>query len=94
MLFSLNNTNGDKIMTREDQDDFDKSNFCRSREKKFSDKVGGHCHLTGKNRGPDHSKCNVIVTQKRSNFIPFAFHNFINRDFHLLQKVSWEKMRN
>ena len=36
-----------------------------------SDKVKDHCHLTGKNGGPAHSICNINVTQKQSNFIPF-----------------------
>ena len=40
------------------------------------DKVRVHCHLTGKYRGPAHNKCNINVTKKQSNFIPFAFHIF------------------
>ena len=53
------------------------------RERSFSDEVREHCHLTGKNRGPALSTCVVIVTQKQSNFLPFAFHNFSNCDCHL-----------
>ena len=48
-----------------------------------SDKVRDHCHLTGKYRGPAHSKCNINVTQKQSNFIPFIFHSFSNYDCHM-----------
>ena len=33
MLFCFKNTNRDKIMTQKDTEVFDKSNFCRSREK-------------------------------------------------------------
>ena len=50
------------------------------------DKVRDHCHLTGKNRNPAHSKCNISVTQKQSNFIPFPFHNFSNYDCRLFFK--------
>ena len=37
-----------------------------------SDKVRDHCHLTGKYRGPAQSKCNINVTQEKSNFLPFS----------------------
>ena len=54
--------------------------------KKFSDKYRDHCYLTGKYRGPAHSICNINVTQQKSNFIPFIFHNFIKYDFHMFFK--------
>ena len=38
--------------------------------------------MTGKNRTPAHSKGNINVTQKQSNFIPFLFHNFSDYDCH------------
>ena len=64
-------------MTEEDEEQFRIKNICRFREKNFeSDKVRHHCHLTGKYRGPAHSKCSNNVTQKQRNFIPFAFHIF------------------
>ena len=50
------------------------------------DKVRDHCHLTGKYRGPAHSKCNINVTQDKSNFTPFIFHNFSNYDCHMFFK--------
>ena len=42
-----------------------------------------HCHLTGKNRGPAHSKINFKVTQDKCNINPFRFHNFSYNDCHL-----------
>ena len=52
----------------------------------LSDKVRDHCHLTGKHRGPTHSKCNFNVTQVKSDIILFAFHNFSNYDCQIFFK--------
>ena len=72
------------IMTQKDEEDYRNNNICRFCGKIIeSDKVGDHCHLTGKYRGPAHSKCNINVTQKQSNFIPFIFYNFSNYDCHM-----------
>ena len=49
-----------------------------------SDKVRGHCRLTGNYRGPAHQKRNGNVTQKQNKFISLTFHNFSNYDCHLL----------
>ena len=79
MAFYFKNTNKDIIMTEEEQEDFENNNICRFCEKNIeSDKVRYPCQSTGKYRCPAHSKCNVNVTQKQSNFIPFIFHNFSN----------------
>ena len=59
--------------------------------KKKSDKVNDHCQLTGEYRGPAHSECNIIITQKQSNFLPFIFHNFSNYDCHLFFKNLVDK---
>ena len=58
-----------------------------------SEKVRDHCHLTGKYRGTAHSKCNINVTQKQSNFIPFIFHNFSNYDCHMFFKKLVDKKK-
>ena len=59
-------------------------NICRFCEKNIeSDKVRDHCHLTGKYRGPAHNTCDINVTQKQSNFVPFVFHNFSNYDSYM-----------
>ena len=75
------------IMTEENKDGNDNIIICRFCKKSIdSDKVRGHCHLTGKYRGPAHNKCNINVTQDWNNFIPFIIHNFSNYDCHLFLK--------
>ena len=67
MAFYFDNTKKDFIMTEKDEE-FKIENICRFFEKNIeSDKLGDHCHLTCKYRGPAHNKCNINVTQKQSN---------------------------
>ena len=92
MAFYFKNTNKEINMIQEDEEDYRNNNICRFCEKFIeTDKVRDHCHLTGKYRGPAHSKCNINVTQKQSNFIPFIFHNFSNYDCHLFFKKLVDK---
>ena len=92
MAFYFKNTKKDIIMTQEDEQDYKNNNIFQFCEKNIeSDKVRDHCHLTGKYRGPAHSKCNINVTQDQSNFIPFIFHNFINYDCHMFFKKLVDK---
>ena len=94
MAFYFKNTNEDIIMTKENEEDFRNDNVCRFCEKEIlSDKVRDHCHLTGDYRGPAHSKCNINVIQKQSNFIPFIFHNFSNYDCHMFFKKLVDKKK-
>ena len=94
MAFYFKNTKKDIIMTDDDEEEYRNDNVCRFWEKEIlSDKVRDHCHLTGKYRGPAHSKCNVNVTQKQSNFIPFVFHNFSNYDCHMFFKKLFDKKK-
>ena len=61
-------------MTEGAKEDYKYNGVCRFCEKNVdSDKVGDHCHLTGKYKCPAHSKCNIIVTQDKSIFVPFFF---------------------
>ena len=94
MAFYFKNTNKDIIMTDDEEEEYRNDNVCRFCEKEIlSDKVRDHCHLTSKYRGPAHSKCNINVTQKQSNFIPFIFHNFSNYDCHMFFKKLVDKKR-
>ena len=87
MSFYFKKTKKDISMTEQDEKHYRKTNNCQSCERNIeSDKVGNHCHLTSKNRGPAHRKCNTDVTQEQSNFIPFLFHSFSNYDCHLIFK--------
>ena len=94
MAFYFKNTKKDIIMTEEDEEHYKNNNICRFCEKEIlSDKVRDHCHLTSNYRGPAHSKCNINVTQKQSNFIPFIFHNFSNYDCHMFFKRLVDKKK-
>ena len=94
MAFYFKNTKKDIIMTDDDEEEYRNDNVCRFCEKEIlSDKVRDQCHLTGKYRGPAHNKCNINVTQKQSNFIPFIFHNFSNYDSHMFFKKLVDKKR-
>ena len=81
-------------MTEENEDDYRNNYICRFCVKIIeSDKFRDHCHLTGKNRGPAHSICNIDVTQKQNNFIPLIFQNFRIYDCHIFfQKLVDKKM--
>ena len=92
MAFYFKKTKKEINMKDEVDEDYRNDNVCRFCEKEIlSDKVRDHCHLTGKYRGPAHSKCNINVTQKQSNFIPFIFHNFSNYDCHMFSKKLVDK---
>ena len=89
MAFYFKNTMKDIIMTEEDGEDYRNNNTCRFCAEKIEfDKVRDHCHLTGNYRGSGHSKCNINVTQKQSNHIPFVSHNISNIDCHMFFKAS------
>ena len=81
-------------MTGKDEEDYKNNNICRFCGKTIeSDKVRDHCHLTGKYRGPGHNTCNINVTQKQSNFIPFLLHNFSNYDCYMFFKKLVDKKK-
>ena len=93
MAFYFKNTKKDIIMTEENEEDF-RNDICRFCEKEILyNNVRDHCHLTGDYRGPAHSKCNINVPQKQSNFTPFIFHNFSNYDCHMFFKKLVDKKK-
>ena len=92
MAFYFMNTNKDIIKIEEDEEDFRINNICRFCERNIDcDKVRDRYHLSGKYRGPAHSKCNNNVTQDQSNFFPLIFHNFSNYDCHMFFKKIVDK---
>ena len=79
-------------MTEKAEKGVKNNNVCRFCGKNVeSDKVRDHCHLTGKYRSPAHIKCNINVTQKQSDFLPFIFHRFSNYNCHLFFKKLVDK---
>ena len=49
-------------MTIEDENNYQNSKdcgICNEKITKSKDKIRGYCHITGKYRGPAHSKCNL-----------------------------------
>ena len=63
MAFYFKNTKKDIILTQEDEEDFKINKICRFCEKNIeSDKVGDHCHLTGKYTRPAHNIYNTNIT--------------------------------
>ena len=78
MTFYVKKTKKYINTTEDDEEDFRNNIICRFCGKKIeSDKVRDHYHFTGKYRGPAQSKCNNIITEDQSNFVPFVFHNFL-----------------
>ena len=74
-------------MTEKNEEDFKNNNNCRFCENEIlSDKVRDHCHLTGKYTRPAHKICNINVTQKQSDFVPFIFHNISDYDSQIFFK--------
>ena len=94
MVFYYKKTNKDIIITEKNEEDYRNNCICRFCEKETnSHKIRDHCHLSGKYQGPTHSKCNNIVIQNQSSFIPFIFHNFSNNDCHMFFKKLVDKKK-
>ena len=77
MTFSFKKTMKDIILTNEDEEDFKIINCGFFERIDEFDKFRDPRLLTGNYRGPAQSKCNINVTQKQSNFVPFIFHLLI-----------------
>ena len=73
MNFFVKSTKKVIILTEEDEKLHSEKQHLSNLWKKFNFyKVGGHCEITGKHRGPAHQQYNV-VSQKQSNFIQSSF---------------------
>ena len=74
-------------LTSDECDKFHSATHCHICEKPFTQddiRVRDHCHLTGRYRGPAHSKCNL--NYKESFLIPIVFHNLTGDDAHFIIK--------
>ena len=79
-------------LTKQEQEEFDKTEFCHICEKELYDddskgqmlKVRDHCHFTGKYRGAAHNSCNLQC--RKPMILPVIFHNLQGYHSHLLTK--------
>ena len=62
----------------------DRTKFSAQQTQQTGDKVGDHCHYTGKFRGASCISYNSKM--KKPKFIPVIFHNLQNYDRHLFIK--------
>ena len=73
------------IMTGEDEQIYHNSHICwMCKQELNTDKVKGHCHVTGKVRGAAHNKCNLKLRIPRK--LPIIFHNLQGFDGHIIFK--------
>ena len=69
------------LFTEEDKLYHDANDICHICNKNCVNKVGDHCHQTGRFRGPACNICNL--NYKHQNFIPVIFHNGKGYDCNL-----------
>ena len=72
-------------MTNEDEEIYENSQICLTYKQELNtDKIGDHCHVTGKFRGASHSKCNMNLWFPKK--LPIIFHNLQGYDRHIIFK--------
>ena len=72
-------------LTKEEEDSYNKENTCYICKRDFNnDKVGDHCHFTGKYRGAAHNTRNLRYKIPKN--IPVIFHNGSTYDYHFITK--------
>ena len=72
-------------MTSQDEEIYNNSHICWiCKQELNTDKVGDHCHMTGKFRGAAHNKCNINLRLPEK--LPIIFHNLQGYDRHILFK--------
>ena len=73
------------IFTKEEEKEFNEASDCWiCGEALGNDRVGDHCHYTGRYRGPARNSCNLKY--RKPNNIPVFFHNLAGYDSHLFIK--------
>ena len=92
VTFYFENTENDFVMTEEDEEDCRKKFFCSFYEKNTEfKKVGDHCQLTGKYRGPAQKNGKINDTQDKSKDIPFISHNLTIYVCHMFSQNLVDK---
>ena len=81
------------VMTKEDEEKFQKSKGCWFCGEEIKDvKVRDHCHFAGKFRGAAHQNCNLQA--RKPKFTPVFFHNLFGYDIHhFVTAISRKKRR-
>ncbi|XP_070529634.1 uncharacterized protein [Cardiocondyla obscurior] len=69
---------------REEHENATVCHVCESPFAVDEKRVRDHCHMTGRYRGPAHSKCNLQYRDTR--YIPVVFHNLSGYDAHFVIK--------
>ena len=77
------------IFNEEDKLYHETNKTCHICSKTCINKVGDHCHETGKYRGPAYRICNLRY--KQQNFVPIIFHNGSGYDFNLLHSELFKQ---
>ena len=93
-LFEIETENNFKrnkqmIFNEEDKLYHETNKMCQICSKTCINKVGDHCHETGKYRGPACRICNLRY--KQQNFIPITFHSGSGYDFNLLHSELFKQ---
>ena len=82
------------IMTKEDEEKFQKAKECHICNKKYTNKdnqVRDHCHITGKHRGSAHQECNLKLRANPEEIkMPVIFHNLRGYDSHFIMQEIGE----
>ncbi|XP_024885115.1 uncharacterized protein LOC112463153 [Temnothorax curvispinosus] len=77
-------------LTEDEKSEFLLATHCHVCEKPFqpeNNRVRDHCHLTGRYRGPAHSRCNL--NYRNVYVIPVFFHNLSGYDAHfVVEKIA------
>ena len=77
--------NKNLIMSEKEENLFQQSNTCWICKKLIDndkEKVGDHCHVTGKFRDAAHGSCNINLQLIKK--VPVIFHNLRGYDSHLI----------
>ena len=85
-----NEFNKELIITRDDEEKFQKSIECHACNKKYDDKdvrVRNHCCITGRYLGSAHKECKQKLTMRMEEIkIPVVFHNLRGYDSHFIMQ--------